>query len=471
MGKATGFKEYDRKNFTRRPVAVRLQDYKDVYIPLGYDEMEVQAARCMDCGVPFCSSDVGCPLGNTIPEFNDLVYRGQWQKALEILHATNNFPEFTGTVCPAPCESACVLGINKDPIGIKSIEVSVINRAYEEGWIKPQPPVMRTGKKVAVIGSGPSGLAAADQLNKAGHTVTVFERARRIGGLLVYGIPDFKLEKQVVDRRVKLMEDEGVVFKINTWVGKNYPTTSLLQDFDAVVLCGGSTQARDLPVPGRDLEGLYVAMDFLRQQNERIQGVPLTGKEINAEGKSVVVIGGGDTGSDCIGTSLRQGAKAVYQLEIMPQPPTERTEQYPWPYYPMIFRTSTSQEEGGIREFSVKTTHFSGQEGKVTTLHGIKLDEKLQEIPGTEFEIPCDLALFAMGFLHPEHEGMLQELGVALDPRGNVAADANYCTSVPQIFSAGDMRRGQSLVVWAIAEGRKAAKAVDTFLMGSSNLK
>lgn len=471
MGKATGFKEYERKNFEKRPVEERLNDYKDVYIPLSYDAMQVQASRCMDCGIPFCSSESGCPLGNTIPEFNDLVYRGQWKKALEILHQTNNFPEFTGTVCPAPCETACVLGINQDPITIKHIELIVINRAYEEGWITPQPPILRTGKQIAVIGSGPAGLAAADQLNKAGHTVTVFERANRIGGLLTYGIPDFKLEKHIVDRRIKLMEEEGVIFRTSTWVGKDYLTSHLKENFDAIVLCGGSTQARDLPVPGRNLEGLYVAMDFLRQQNERLQGLPLTGSEITAKDKNVVVIGGGDTGSDCIGTALRQGAKQVVQLEIMPKPPTGRTDKYPWPNYPMIFRTSTSQEEGGMREFSVKTAAFSGQGGKVTTLHAVKLDENLQEIPGSQFEIPCDLALFAMGFLHPEHEGMLQELGVELDQRGNVKTDCGYQTSVPQVFAAGDMRRGQSLVVWAISEGRKAAKAVDMYLMDYTNLK
>ncbi|WP_069997649.1 glutamate synthase subunit beta [Cellulosilyticum sp. I15G10I2] len=471
MGKATGFKEYERKNFGKRPVEERVYDYKDVYIPLGYDEMQVQAARCMDCGVPFCSSETGCPLGNTIPEFNDLVYRGQWKKALEILHQTNNFPEFTGTVCPAPCESACVLGINEAPIAIKHIELSVINRAYEEGWIKPHPPIMRTGKKIAVIGSGPAGLAAADQLNKAGHTVTVFERANRIGGLLTYGIPDFKLEKDIVDRRINLMEDEGVIFSPSTWVGKDYLTSNLTKHFDAIVLAGGSTQARDLPVPGRNLDGLHVAMDFLRQQNERIQGFPLTGSEITAKDKNVVVIGGGDTGSDCIGTAIRQGAKQVYQLEIMPEPPKERTDKYPWPNYPMIFRTSTSQEEGGIREFSVKTAAFSGKGGQVKTLHAVKLDERLQEIPGSQFEIPCDLALFAMGFLHPEHEGMLKELGVELDERGNVKTNCQNQTSIPKVFAAGDMRRGQSLVVWAISEGRKAAKAVDIFLMGSTNLK
>ena len=471
MGKATGFKEFERKNFDKRPVEERINDYNDVYIPLGYDEMQVQAARCMDCGIPFCSSGTGCPLGNTIPEFNDLAYRGQWKKALEILHETNNFPEFTGTVCPAPCEYSCVLGISNSPVAIKSLELSIINRAYEEGWIKPQPPIMRTGKKVAVIGSGPSGLAAADQLNKAGHTVTVFERADRIGGLLTYGIPDFKLEKHVVDRRIKLMEDEGVLFQTNTWVGKDYLTSDIKEKFDAIILCGGSTQARDLPVPGRNLDGLHLAMDFLKQQNQLNQGIEITGPAITAKDKYVVVIGGGDTGSDCIGTALRQGAKEVYQLEIMPKPPEDRTDKCPWPGYPMIFRTSTSQEEGGIRQFSVKTAAFSGKGGKVKTLHAVKLDENLQEIAGSQFEIPCDLALFAMGFLHPEHEGMLNELGVEYDNRGNVKTNGGYQTSIPNVFAAGDMRRGQSLVVWAISEGRNAAKAADTFLMGTTNLK
>lgn len=471
MGKTTGFMEYKRKDYDKRPVGERIEDYKDVYILHSEDEVRTQAARCMDCGVPFCNSFAGCPLGNLIPEFNDLVYRGQWEKALAILLETNNFPEFTGVVCPHPCESACVLGINAPPVAIKQMELAIINKGFEEGYIVPRKPSTRTGKKIAIIGSGPSGLAAADQLNKAGHEVTVFERSDKIGGLLVYGIPDFKLEKHIVSRRVKLMEDEGITFKVNTWVGRDYPAKHLKREFDAVVLCGGSTQARDLPVPGRNLEGLHFAMDYLTQQNKRNVGEEVIEKEITAKDKHVIVIGGGDTGSDCIGTAIRQGAKSVHQLEIMPMPPKDRTSKYPWPMYPMIFRTSTSQEEGGQRVFAVKTTAFSGEAGKVKKLHGVEIDENFNEKPETAFELDCDLALFAMGFLHPEHEGMLKDLGVELDGRGNVKTDKDYQTSVPNIFSAGDMRRGQSLVVWAIAEGRKAAREVDRFLMGTTSLR
>ncbi|MGL4343757.1 MAG: glutamate synthase subunit beta [Cellulosilyticaceae bacterium] len=471
MGKPTGFMEYERQDLAKRPVSERLCDYKEVYVQPDQEAVQIQAARCMDCGVPFCNSFAGCPLGNIIPEFNDFVYRGQWKKALEILLQTNNFPEFTGVVCPHPCESACVLGIHEEPVAIKQMEQAIINKGFEKGWMRPKPPLRRTAKKVAIIGSGPSGLACADQLNKAGHTVTVFERADRVGGLLTYGIPDFKLEKHIVDRRIKLMEDEGIAFLTQTWVGRDYPAAQLSQAFDAVVLCGGSTVARDLPVPGRNLQGIHNAMAFLTQQNKRNQGIQVEGIEITAKDKHVIVIGGGDTGSDCIGTALRQGAKSVTQLEIMPRPSSTRTQKDPWPLYPMIFRTSTSQEEGGIRTFAVKTTAFSGIGGKVKKLHGVAVDDKFQDIPGSGFELDCDLALFAMGFLHPEHEGMLGDLGITLDERGNVKTDSHYQTSVPHIFAAGDMRRGQSLVVWAIKEGRSAAREVDQYLMGETMLR
>lgn len=471
MGKVTGFMEYPRQDLEKRSVSERLGDYKNVYLMPDEESVCRQAARCMDCGVPFCNSFAGCPLGNVIPEFNDMVYRGQWKKALEILLRTNNFPEFTATVCPHPCESACVLGIHEAPVAIKQMELSIVNKGFEEGWIVPKPPARRTGKKVAVIGSGPSGLACSDQLNKAGHTVTVFERADRVGGLLTYGIPDFKLEKHVVDRRVALLEEEGITFLTHTWVGRDYPATHLTKDFDAVVLCGGSTQARDLPVPGRNLSGLHLAVSYLTQQNKRNQGIAITEPEISAKDKHVIVIGGGDTGSDCIGTALRQGAKSVTQLEIMPKPPLERTEKCPWPMYPMMMRTSTSQEEGGTRTFAVKTTAFSGTGGKVKKLHGVAVDEKFIDIPGSGFELDCDLALFAMGFMHPEYEGMLHDLGVELDERGNVKTNKDYRTSLPSVFAAGDMRRGQSLVVWAISEGRRAARAVDLYLMGETMLR
>ncbi|MHC1748179.1 MAG: glutamate synthase subunit beta [Cellulosilyticaceae bacterium] len=470
MGKTTGFIEYERRDLEKRPVAERILDYCDVYEKPCDEDSYKQAARCMDCGVPFCNSFAGCPLGNIIPEFNDLVYKGHWKKALEVLLETNNFPEFTGVVCPHPCESACVLGIHEQPVTIKQIELSIIEKAFEKGWMIPKEPAIRTGKKIAVIGSGPSGLACADQLNKVGHQVTVFERADRLGGLLSYGIPDFKLEKHIVDRRINLMKEEGIDFKVNTWVGRDYPAMHLQKNFDAVILCGGSTTARDLPVPGRNLEGLHLAVEYLTQQNKRNQKIAFSEPEINAKGKHVIVIGGGDTGSDCIGTAIRQGAKSVTQLEIMPKPPESRTEKCPWPMYPMIMRTSTSQEEGGIRTFAVKTTAFSGIGGKVKKLHGVKVDDKFSDIPGSGFELECDLALFAMGFLHPEYEGMLKDLGVALDQRGNVKTDNNYQTSMPSIFAAGDMRRGQSLVVWAISEGRGAAKAVDQYLMGTTML-
>lgn len=471
MGKATGFKEYQRENFQKRPIEERIQDYKEVEKPLSQEQVEVQAARCMDCGVPFCSSNYGCPLGNIIPEWNDMVYKGQWKRALELLHETNNFPEFTGKVCPALCETACVLGIHEPAVTIRQMELAIIEKGFEEGWVTPQPPKMKTDKKVAVVGSGPAGLACAQQLTRAGHSVTVFERADQIGGLLVYGIPDFKLDKNVVARRVNQMVQEGVEFKTNSNVGENISVAQLQEEYDVIVLTGGSTQARDLPVPGRDLDGIHFAMDFLTQQNRRVKGLAIEGKELTAAGKNVIVIGGGDTGSDCIGTSVRQGAKSITQLELLPKPPVSRTEKMPWPTYPFILKTSSSHEEGGDRQWSVKTTAFTGENGVVKKLQGIRLDENLNEIPGSEFELDADLVLFAMGFLHPEHKGMLEDLGVELDQRGNVKTDENYMTSAPGVFAAGDMRRGQSLVVWAISEGRKAAKAVDEYLMGSTHLK
>lgn len=471
MGKSTGFIDYKREDFKKRPIEERIKDYKDIYLPMNYEDIKTQASRCMDCGVPFCSSDFGCPLGNTMPEINDLVYKGQWKKALDILLQTNNFPEFTGIVCPALCESACSLSINDNPVCNRNIEISIVNKGFEEGYIKAQPPVMRTNKSIAIVGSGPAGLACAAQLNKAGHNITVFERDDRIGGLLTYGIPDFKLEKSIVDRRVKLMEEEGITFKTNMWVGRDYPATYLNKEFDAVVLCGGSTQARDLPVPGRNLKGIHFAVDYLKQQNKRNKGIEIDDNLIYAKDKNVVVVGGGDTGSDCIGTAIRQGAKSVYQLEISSEPPKNRTSAQPWPMYPMILRTSTSHEEGANREFSVKTTAFSGEGGHVKKLHAVKIDENFNDIPGSEFEIDCELVLFAMGFLHPEYETMLKDLNIELDRRGNVNTDDKYKTSVDGIFSAGDMRRGQSLVAHAISEGRKAAREVDLYLMGSTNLK
>jgi glutamate synthase (NADPH/NADH) small chain len=477
MGKVTGFLEIQREMAPRRPVEERLKDWSQVYHDPEDKLVQSQGARCMDCGIPFCHT--GCPLGNIIPDWNDLVYRDRWQEAIAVLHKTNNFPEFTGWVCPAPCEAACVLGINDNPVTIKQIELSVISHAFREGWIKPEPPKIRTGKKVAVVGSGPAGLACAAQLNKVGHTVTVFERADRIGGLLTYGIPDFKMEKWLVKRRLDLMTEEGVIFKTNANVGFNVSVEELRSSFDALVLAGGATQARDLQVPGRELDGIHFAMDFLPQQNRRVAGDSISEKEITAEGKHVIVLGGGDTGSDCHGTALRQGALSVSSWELLPKPPAERTDSMPWPYWPMILRTSSSHEEGGQRDWSVNTKRFSGKDGKVETLHAVRLEfgppdasgrRPMSEVPGSEFEVKAELVLLALGFLGPEKNGMIEQLGLKLDPRGNVFADQNYMTSIPGIFSAGDMRRGQSLVVWAITEGRQAARGVDKYLMGSSDL-
>jgi glutamate synthase (NADPH/NADH) small chain len=492
MGKPTGFKEINRETPSRRAVSLRLLDWGEVYNDFPDDKLRKQGARCMDCGVPFCNSNSGCPLGNIIPEWNDLVYRDRWHEALEMLLKTNNFPEFTGRVCPAPCEEACVLGINNKPVTIKNIELSIIEHAFEKGWIKPEIPEKRTGKKVAVVGSGPAGLGCAAQVNKAGHSVTVFERADRVGGLLMYGIPNFKLEKRFVDRRVKLMEAEGIKFVVNANVGKNIKVDDLRRDFDAIVLCGGSTKARDIDVPGRNLDGIYLAMDYLPLQNKVNLGDSIPAREmIDAKTKHVIILGGGDTGADCLGTALRQGCKSVQQFELLPRPVNTRSFEAvadgkvrPWPEWPMIFRTSSAHEEANelagheIRDFSINTKAFEGENGKVKKLMGIRLEwgkdasgrMSMKEIPGSEFELDCDLCLLALGFVHPEHDGPVGQLGLKLDARGNVQCDENYATSVPGIFAAGDIRRGQSLIVWAISEGRQAARCVDAFLMGFSDL-
>lgn len=476
MGKPDGFLQFTRETPSRRPVEERLHDYREVYKPFPELKLLEQGARCMDCGVPFCHT--GCPLGNIIPDWNDLVYRNRWQEAIRRLHATNNFPEFTGRLCPAPCEEACVLGINEPPVTIKNIELSIVEKAFAEGWIVPEPPEKRTGKKVAVVGSGPAGLACAQQLNRAGHSVTVFERADRIGGLLRYGIPEFKMEKRIVDRRLEQMRAEGVEFRTNANVGVNVSVESLKNDFDAIVLAGGSTLGRDLNIPGRELKGIHLAMEFLPLQNKRCEGDEVPDAAfISAAGKNVVIIGGGDTGADCLGTSHRHGAKAVVQLELLPKPPNERNETMPWPYWPTVLRTSSAHEEGGERDWSVSTKEFLGKDGQVTQLHCIRLEwvneggrMQMKEVPGSDFTIDADLVLLAMGFLHPEHKGMLEQLGVEFDQRGNVKADDDYMTSAAGIFSAGDMRRGQSLIVWAIWEGRECAVGVDRYLMGYSDL-
>jgi glutamate synthase (NADPH/NADH) small chain len=472
MGKPTGFLEYQRETAARRSPEERTKDWFQVYQDAPDSLVKTQGARCMDCGIPFCHS--GCPLGNLIPNWNDLVYRNRWRDAIEMLHQTNNFPEFTGWVCPAPCESACVLGINQDPVTIKQIELAVIHHAFEQGWIQPQPPQRRTGKKVALVGSGPAGLACAAQLNRFGHAVTVYERADRIGGLLTYGIPDFKLEKWIVQRRLDILAAEGITFQTNAHVGANVPVEELQKDFDALVLCGGATQPRDLPIPGRELDGIYFAMEFLTQQNRRVAGDSLAGPEILAAGKQVVVLGGGDTGSDCHGTALRQGARSVHSVELLAQPAADRPDFTSWPYWPMILRTSSSHEEGGDRDWSVSTKRFIGSGGKVEKIEAVRVEfgepdasgrRPMKEIPGSDFEIRADLVLLAMGFVHPEHNGMIQQLGVRLDARGNLETNGRYMTSLPGVFSAGDMRRGQSLVVWAISEGRQAAQAVEEYLL------
>jgi glutamate synthase (NADPH/NADH) small chain len=477
MGKATGFLEFKRAKQPYRPVAERLRDWKQVMAALPEAELRQQGARCMDCGIPFCHQ--GCPLGNLIPDWNDLVYRGQWQEAIERLHATNNFPDFTGTLCPAPCEGACVLGINSDPVTIKAIELAIIERAFQEGWIKPEPPKVLTGKKVAIVGSGPAGLAAAQQLRRAGHEVTVLERDDRIGGLLRYGIPEFKMEKKVLDRRLDQLKAEGVVFRVNAHVGVNLPVDELRKNFDAILLAGGACAPRDLPVPGRELKGVHFAMEFLTQSNRRCEGdaIPAS-QQISARDKHVIIIGGGDTGADCLGTSHRQGAASVHQLEIMPRPPEARTANNPWPQYPLIYRVASAHEEGGERLYNVSTKRFIGDErGHVMAIELVKVEPvqeagrlTFREIAGSEFTLPCGLALLAMGFVGPEKPGMLQALGVKLTERGNVWRDKNWMSSVPGVFAAGDMQRGQSLIVWAIAEGRSCARGVDEFLMGASDL-
>ncbi len=477
MGKPTGFIEIHRKKQPSRPVAERLKDWKEVYLPYPQEELQNQGARCMDCGIPFCHQ--GCPLGNLIPDWNDLVYRNRWEPAIERLHATNNFPEFTGRLCPAPCEGACVLGINDDAVTIKSIEVSIIEKAFEHGWVVPKPPLVRTGKKVAVIGSGPAGLAAAEQLNRAGHFVTVFEKSDRIGGLLRYGIPEFKMEKRILNRRLSLLEHEGVTFRTKVNVGVDVTFERLRTEFDAMVLAGGAGWPRDLQVPGRDLKGIHFAMEYLTLSNKRVEGDRIADADfISAAGKHVVIIGGGDTGADCLGTVHRQGARSVHQFELMPRPPDTRAADNPWPQWPNIFRVSSAHEEGGERVYSVSTQRFTGdQTGRVTKLHGSKVnlvrkDGKMsfENEPGSEFELDADLVLLAMGFVGPERKGLLENFGVKLTERGNVWRDANWMTSVPGVFTAGDMQRGQSLIVWAIAEGRSAARGVDLFLMGKSDL-
>lgn len=469
MGKVTGFMEYKRELPPRRPIPERLGDWFEIYQPFPEEKVRTQGARCMDCGVPFCHT--GCPLNNIIPDWNDLTYRGRWRDAVRQLHSTNNFPEFTGRVCPALCEASCVLGINEPPVTIREIEKNIIEHAFAEGWIQPQPATLRTGKKVAIVGSGPSGLAAAQQLARAGHDVTVFEKNDRIGGLLRYGIPNFKLEKRVINRRLEQMIAEGVEFVTNAHVGGNMPVEDLRKKFDAIILAGGSEQPRDLPIPGRNLKGIHFAMEFLPQQNRRNEGDEVL-NGIMATGKRVVIIGGGDTGADCLGTSHRQKALSVTQLELLPQPPATRSPQTPWPLWPMQLRTETSHEEGGVRDWGVSTTEFTGDEqGNVKQLHCVRVGPppKFHPIAGSEFTLDADLVLLAMGFVGPIRNGMIEALGVKLDERGNVATDDNHMTSVPGVFAAGDMRRGQSLVVWAIAEGRKAARGVDEYLMGTSN--
>ncbi len=477
MGKITGFLEFDRKVEEYAPVEERVKNFKEFTLPMKEKELKDQGARCMDCGIPFCHS--GCPLGNLIPDFNDAVYRGKWEKAAGILHATNNFPEFTGRLCPAPCEEACVLGINEDPVSIENIEKNIVETAFKKGWVEAKPPKNRTEKKVAVVGSGPAGLAAAQQLNRAGHWVTVFERDEKPGGLLRYGIPDFKMEKHIIDRRLKVLEEEGIEFLCGVHVGKDIEATQLKQDFDAIVLCGGATVRRNLPIKGADLKGVVQAMDFLPQNNRRVDGVKKFDKEILATDKNVIVIGGGDTGSDCIGTSFRQGAKSVSNFEIMPMATTDRPEDQPWPFWPMRLRTSSSHKEGAERFFSISTKEFVGDKdgnlkGLITTeVEWIKQPGKrpiLKEVEGTEKEWKCELVLLALGFTGSEMT-IAEQLGLEADQRTNIKApETNYQTNIPEIFVAGDQRRGQSLIVWAISEGRQAAHHMDAYLMGSSEL-
>ena len=477
MGSMKGFLEIDRQTATTRPVEERLADWNEVYLPHRTPDLRAQGARCMDCGIPFCHQ--GCPLGNLIPDWNDLVYRGKWQAAIDRLHKTNNFPEWTGRLCPAPCEGSCVLAIDRQAVTIKSVELAIVEHAFEEKWIRPMPPETRTGKRVAIVGSGPAGLAAADQLNRAGHTVTVFEKSDRIGGLLRYGIPEFKMEKRFLNRRTSIMGKEGVRFRTGVNVGVDVSGEQLRREHDALLLAGGAGWPRDLKVPGRELDGIYFAMEYLTQQNRRNEGdvVPVE-KAITAKDKRVVIIGGGDTGADCLGTVHRQGAKSVAQFELLPRPPDERAIDNPWPTWPHIFRVSAAHEEGGDRVYAVSTERFSGNDrDQVSRLHASKIDVTRKDervsfdpIPGSEFAMDVDLVLLAMGFLGPERPGLLTELGVKLTARGNVWRDENWMTSVPSVFAAGDMQRGQSLIVWAIAEGRSAARGIDAHLMGTSDL-
>jgi glutamate synthase (NADPH/NADH) small chain len=476
MGKPTGFIEIKRAKPQARPVHERVRDWQEVYLPEPDAKMRDQGARCMDCGIPFCHQ--GCPLGNVIPDWNDLVYRQRWQAASDRLHATNNFPEWTGRLCPAPCEGSCVLGINDDPVTIKSIELSIVEHAFENGWIQPRPPTVRTGKRVAVVGSGPAGLAAADELNKAGHQVTVFERADRIGGLLRYGIPEFKLEKRFIDRRLAIMSAEGVEFRTGVEIGIDFPVAGLRRQFDAIVLCCGTAWARDLQIPGRELGGVHFAVEYLTQQNRRLAGDHVAPADIiSAEGKRVVIIGGGDTGADCLGTVHRQGARSVHQFELLERPPDVRHEDNPWPQWPNVFRTSSAHEEGGERVYAVSTERFLGNdEGRVRALQAVTVEIRrdggrmqVTRVAGTEFELEADLVLLAMGFLGPERGSLLSQLGVRLTERGNVWRDDAWMTTEPGVFTAGDMQRGQSLIVWAIADGRNAARSVDGFLSGKTS--